>query len=283
MNDDDEDVAEEPHYPPLHLLFEQGTGVILSRAHARSVKVRAITKRGIKIEGQSFTCSNPKCKRVANLITVHDLSSKNPVSYRGCPYCLTEMVTEKTPIEKVAELARPSIKPAQQPSSETQKCPHHFGYLSQRSSEEEIPEECLACEKVVKCIVSKPKTPTVVKQMEKSHVGSLKSNSFTPEIEAAIKTTPLPTEPSGNQFKVENLSMLYAPWSNTVRINRQTLSGWGGKIKEVEIETVDGKRTRCKVQPMEDSKKGIIEIPDKMQRNLEIGKGELVRVKPIIE
>jgi len=39
-----------------------------------------------------------------------------------------------------------------------------------------------------------------------------------------------------------------------MRIDRETI-GVGRKIKEVEIEISDGKRTRCKVGPMEGSKK----------------------------
>lgn len=218
-------------------------------------------KTGIKLENQSFACSNPKCKRIfANPITVRNLSSENPVSYRACPYCLTEIVTEKTRIEKV-KAETTGIEPAQQLSSETHKCPYNFGYLSQQSIEE-IPEECMTCAKIVKCMFSEPKISKVVKQTGKIHDA---------------------TEPSENQFKVENLGMLYKSWSKTVRVDRQTLSGWGEKIKEVEVETLDGKRTRCKVQPMEGSKKRIIQIPDKMQLDLEIEEGELVKVKPVIE
>ena len=33
------------------------------------------------------------------------------------------------------------------------KCPHYFGYLSERNEDTNIPEECLICSKAVKCIV----------------------------------------------------------------------------------------------------------------------------------
>lgn len=161
-------------------------------------------------------------------------------------------------------------------------------------------------------MLSKPKIPKVVEQLEKNHNTFPKNNLTTRKIESEIplvdevkepskesgeetvnkerkenpelkvKTKSLTTEPSENQFVVENLGMLYASWSDTVRIDRETLSSWGREIKEIEIETVHGKITRCKVKPM-DSKKGIIQIPDKMQLNLEIRKGELVRVKPVGE
>jgi hypothetical protein len=103
-------------------------------------------------------------------------------------------------------------------------------------------------------------------------------------IEPKTKAETAPAEPTKDQFTVDGLGMLYASWSSTVRIHREILSNWGKKIKEVEIETANKKRTRCKVQPMDDdSRKRVIEIPDKIQFALEIKKGDLVKVKPIIE
>ncbi|HVO36861.1 MAG TPA: hypothetical protein VMT01_01665 [Candidatus Acidoferrum sp.] len=32
-------------------------------------------------------------------------------------------------------------------------CAHQFGYLSKRSSKEQIPEECMMCEDIVKCML----------------------------------------------------------------------------------------------------------------------------------
>ena len=36
---------------------------------------------------------------------------------------------------------------------DNQRCPHHFGYLADLSDNSCIPEECLLCSKVVKCIL----------------------------------------------------------------------------------------------------------------------------------
>jgi predicted regulator of Ras-like GTPase activity (Roadblock/LC7/MglB family) len=97
-------------------------------------------------------------------------------------------------------------------------------------------------------------------------------------------------EPQVNQFIVENVGGLFAS-SDTVRIDGDTMSQWtelyeDKKIEEVTIETFGGKSTRCRLKPVKDSKyegKGIIQIPEKIQQSLEIRKGELVRVRPIIE
>ncbi len=102
------------------------------------------------------------------------------------------------------------------------------------------------------------------------------------------------TEPQTHQLMVENLSggflggLLVS--SDTVNIDSTILTQWeelyeNQKIEEVEIETFHGKTIRCKVKPIKDSKydgKGVIQMPEKIQQALEIRKGELVRVKPII-
>jgi hypothetical protein len=121
-------------------------------------------KAKTKMKSQSFTCSNPECGRVfANPIIVQDLNSKNGSSYPACPYCLTEVVIEKTSeIEEEKQTLkkkRAKIKEAKtqlaQLSLTEHKCPYYFGYLSQRSKKEKIPEECMTCEKIVQCMLKK--------------------------------------------------------------------------------------------------------------------------------
>jgi hypothetical protein len=99
-------------------------------------------------------------------------------------------------------------------------------------------------------------------------------------------------EPTANQFMVENiggLSVAVAP--DTVRVDKETLSQWEEaygnlRIEEVEIVTFGGQSTRCKIKPIKDSKqegKGLVQIPQRIQQMLEVKKGELVKVKPVVE
>jgi len=126
-----------------------------------------------EMKSQSFTCSNPECGRAfVTPIIVEDLSSKNGDSYRACPYCLTEIVIkndfdvkiktrergkEKTDIEKMkVQLKKVKIRqPDQQSSQKENECPHYFGYLSERSKKENIPEKCMTCNKLVQCMLKK--------------------------------------------------------------------------------------------------------------------------------
>ena len=96
-------------------------------------------------------------------------------------------------------------------------------------------------------------------------------------------------ETMANQFMVEDLQGLLVK-ADTVRVDEATLQQWqqlcdDQRIEEVEIETFTGQSMRVKIKPIKDQKqegKGIVQMPQKIQQMLEIRKGELVRLKPII-
>jgi len=144
--------------------------------------------------------------------------------------------------------------------------------------------------------------PTVLKLLEK--IQPVPPKTQLPEPEADIETPArefeeteetaqeeeiLPDMPA-NQFIVENLEGFLTP-SDTVRIDSNVMSQWeklfkDKKVEKVEIETFGGKTIRCKVKPIKNTKhegKGAVQIPKKIQLALDIGKGELVRAKPIFE
>jgi len=111
-------------------------------------------------------CSNPSCGRVfTNPIKAENLRSKNKV-YDACPFCLTEISLEENSVtigekkgleiketesEHADKLFKQKIS-AESPSK-AHKCAHHLGYLSERSKKEKIPEECMICENIVKCML----------------------------------------------------------------------------------------------------------------------------------
>ncbi|MGB9683636.1 MAG: hypothetical protein C0193_00315 [Candidatus Bathyarchaeota archaeon] len=61
------------------------------------------------------------------------------------------MTKKKEAVETEMELQ--SEKVVQQPSTEAVGCKHHFGYLSERSKSEALPEECIVCPKIVQCML----------------------------------------------------------------------------------------------------------------------------------
>ena len=172
-------------------------------------------------------------------------------------------------------------------------------------------------------ITTRVLVPTVLKLLEKIHPTPPESNASTPEIkelepdfstteglqeredksveetvtketenagETEAKLEPVLREPSANQFLVENLGGLLVP-SDTVRIDSAVIAQWkelydDKLVEEVEVETFNGKATQCKFKPIKDLKyegQGVVQIPEKIQAALEIKKGDLVKVKPIIK
>ncbi|MEM1588813.1 MAG: hypothetical protein QXZ68_00820 [Candidatus Bathyarchaeia archaeon] len=110
------------------------------------------------MESQSCTCPNPICgKTFAKPLKVENLSYGNLVIYEGCPYCLTEIaIKDGVPMgeAKLEHEQKPEkITVAQKFSAETPGCRHYLGYLSERSSRENIPEECMVCPKIVQCML----------------------------------------------------------------------------------------------------------------------------------
>jgi predicted regulator of Ras-like GTPase activity (Roadblock/LC7/MglB family) len=103
-------------------------------------------------------------------------------------------------------------------------------------------------------------------------------------------TEKIAAEPYANQFIVEDMKGLLSP-SDTVRIDSMVIEKWNElyenrKIEAADVETFGGKTVRSKVKPIKDGKlegQGKVQIPGKMQLVLDIKKGELVRVKPVVE
>ncbi len=257
-----------------------------------------MASQNVEKEAKAFVCSNPKCQTsFAAPILVEDLSSEDESPYNACPYCLSKVdetgKEEKTNRKRTAKaptIEKPEKKrPAKETTLEKAGCSHYFGYLSQRPKSKEMPEECILCQKILDCMlaqlkrdISASETEAKIDEDETAEKPSEKKLKTENENDKETPTDaePAPTAPSSDQFLVETLGMLYSSWSNTVRIDKETLAEWGKKIKKVEIETADGKKARCKVEPMEGARR-TVQIPDKLQSTLEISEGQFVKVKPV--
>ena len=100
-----------------------------------------------------------------------------------------------------------------------------------------------------------------------------------------LAPTPPDLAPS-HQLIVDTLTGFFV--GSTVEIDPQVLGQWAElldrkEIGEVEIEAFSGQKTQCKAKEIGDEKlkgKGIIRIPEKACKALQVKKGELVKVKP---
>ena len=102
---------------------------------------------------------------------------------------------------------------------------------------------------------------------------------------AASEVTELPSQ----QLIVDKFGGLMVR-SDSVQVDFEILDRWAStlnvkEIRELDVETFRGKTTRCKAKVISDEKlqgRGIIRIPEKTCDALELKRGELVRVKPVI-
>lgn len=101
-----------------------------------------------------------------------------------------------------------------------------------------------------------------------------------------IVSTPTTSATSYQNLTTENLTGLFA--GETAQVDNAVLKEWSKNLNnthigEIEIETPNGKTARCKVKPISEREfqgKGLIRIPEKIYRVLEVEKGEQVKVKP---
>lgn len=115
---------------------------------------------------EKFACPNTSCGLVfSKPLKVKNVGSEDSQCYDACPRCLTALaVEESVPVveaklgatvedNKVQEPTVSSSEEKKARPSATVQCAHHLGYLNERSKNEPIPEDCMACENVVKCML----------------------------------------------------------------------------------------------------------------------------------
>jgi len=139
------------------------------------------------------------------------------------------------------------------------------------------------------------RVPTTIRHIPPSHTLFEPSEEELHEVEEEeIKETEekdkMPElELPSNQLIVESFGGLLVR-SDTVQISKDIMSEWqefvdGEQINRVEIEAFNGETKQCKVKTVDESKlenKAVIRIPEKVCRTLDIKRGELVRVKPLV-
>jgi hypothetical protein len=119
-------------------------------------------------EKKTFTCQNPSCKKTfTSPLKTLNLQQNPQEPYSSCPYCLTKIELIDTPLkteEKTKELLLElqskinhvdleikQVKNSEKPVA----CQYHLGYLSERTSKQQIPDDCLVCKDSVECMLRK--------------------------------------------------------------------------------------------------------------------------------
>ena len=122
-------------------------------------------------KSSAFTCPNVSCGKVfTKPLKALNLQQDSEEPYNACPYCLTEINLDEestvtcdepetfepeeteTEVEEAGH-AEEKVEIPEAPS----ECLHYLGYLSEKSSKEKIPDECMMCKDIVTCMLKKMK------------------------------------------------------------------------------------------------------------------------------
>ena len=109
------------------------------------------------IKKEMLTCLNNACGKVfSEPLTTLNLQRSSKEHYKACPYCLTEIIVidaESTnPPEKTTtqtDFPEAKTSPNQEKSS---NCPHYFGYMHIQEHKKQMPDECLVCADISRCM-----------------------------------------------------------------------------------------------------------------------------------
>ena len=107
-------------------------------------------------------CQNVSCKKSFNApLKTLNLQRSHTESYNACPFCLTELKIPEKQVEiqlenlKSEEKQREPKEKSDKNNDNPTRCHFHPGYLSERTSKDNIPDECLVCKDILECMLRK--------------------------------------------------------------------------------------------------------------------------------
>ncbi len=105
-----------------------------------------------------FVCSNSLCGRVFDSPLKAVLLKGNLPSrtYDACPHCLTEINSAQVSEipSSIGNVQEAVLQQSEGPNA-APHCKHHFGFLNERTSKDQIPDECITCMDLVQCMLKK--------------------------------------------------------------------------------------------------------------------------------
>jgi hypothetical protein len=102
---------------------------------------------------QGMTCPNNRCGKVFDKpLELIDLAKPSDKGSYVCPYCLSKLEATKLRQEIVIETFS-AERPQDVAEQKEGKCPQFIGYLGKRPKNVPIPDFCLTCPQMMKCLL----------------------------------------------------------------------------------------------------------------------------------
>jgi hypothetical protein len=104
---------------------------------------------------QAIVCSYVKCGKVFSVpieLTVRANGSLE--TYYACPHCFSRVCVSKSLGKSISEAPLGALKKASKggKNKDDGNCAHFLGYLKTRPKDVQIPDECLTCSRILKCM-----------------------------------------------------------------------------------------------------------------------------------
>ena len=104
-------------------------------------------------EAQNIICPNVKCGKVFEKpLQLIDPAKPSDEGYPVCRYCLSKIESTQ-PEQEIATETFLEEKPQDIIEHKEEGCPHFVGYLRKRPKNAEIPDFCLTCPEMMKCLL----------------------------------------------------------------------------------------------------------------------------------
>jgi len=103
---------------------------------------------------QSIVCPYIKCGKIFSQPIELTVRTKGSLeTYYACPHCFSRIRVsdnpEKNPTEIPFSVSKGKAKDTEHNDAD---CAHFIGYLKTRPKDSPIPDECLTCSKILKCM-----------------------------------------------------------------------------------------------------------------------------------
>lgn len=109
-----------------------------------------------------FYCPNEKCGYAFRQpLAALQIQEDGETEFYACPRCLSEITVEDSMSPDTDKMEDDRKEESENeevlPPKASPGCLHHYGYLGERDSKDDIPEECMICKDLMDCMLKKAK------------------------------------------------------------------------------------------------------------------------------
>lgn len=114
-----------------------------------------LTSNPVTPQGQAIVCPWEKCGKIFSApieLTVRTKDSRQ--TYHACPHCFSRVNISDNHEKNPSEVSLGALGDASESitKNDAENCIHFLGYLKTRPKDSQIPDECLTCSKILKCM-----------------------------------------------------------------------------------------------------------------------------------